>query len=100
MTTWPETGDDLDVQLLTGVADRCLTLWGRFESHSGDDLPPGPHVALHGLSQTGSRASLVVHLDQVPALVAGLTHLAARLAVKWEQEGADYAITPGPAPSD
>ena len=99
MTTWPKSSDELDVQVLTGVADRSLTLWGWFESHSGDDPQPGPHVALHGLGQTGSLTSLVVRVDQIPALVAGLTHLAARLAVKWEQEGADYWSTPGPAPA-
>jgi hypothetical protein len=37
----------------------------------------------------GAPQSLVVHLDQVPALVAALTAGAAHLSRVWEQEGGD-----------
>ncbi|MCZ2816888.1 hypothetical protein [Modestobacter sp. VKM Ac-2984] len=91
MTEWPEQSEGMDTRLMSGVADRRLTVWGWFDSHSGTAPEPGPHVALHGIPQLGGpAASLVVHLDQLPALIAALTDVGTRLGAAWEREGAEH----------
>lgn len=94
MTYWPEQSDEMDCRLTSGVGDRRLTVWGWFDSHSGDEPEPGPHLAIHGVPQPGGTAtSLVIHLDQLPALVAALTAVGTKLAAKWESDGARYSQT-------
>lgn len=100
MTIWPESLDgDHEIQLRTGVGDRRLTVWPWMESHSMSAPSPGPHLAICGIPQVGGQAtSLVVHLDQVPALVAALTAASANLARVWERDGEEYWRVHQPAP--
>lgn len=88
MVQWPDSSGSSDVRLQTGVGDRRLAVLGWVDSHSGPSPEPGPHVAIRGVPQTGGPpTSLVIHLEQVPALVAALTEVSYRLAAKWQEEG-------------
>jgi hypothetical protein len=94
MTCWPDQSDEMDYRLASGVGDRRLTVWGWFDSHGGDEPEPSPHVAIQGIPQPGGTAtSLVIHLDQLPALVAALTAVGTKLAATWERDGAGNSQT-------
>jgi hypothetical protein len=65
----------------SGVGDRSLEVWQWLDSHSMTTPDPGLHLAIHGLPQKdGSRQTLVVKLEQVPALIAALTAAAMDLS--------------------
>ena len=89
MTTWPEAPHgSSEIVVRSGVLDRSLRVWTWLDSHSASTPTPGPHVAINGLPQReGSPETLVVHLDQVPALVAALTASATHLARVWQSDG-------------
>ena len=102
MTTWPTyPAGAHEIQVESVVAGRQLPIWSWMESHSSTGPTPGPHLAINGIPQAGGTPeSLVVHLQQVPALPAALTAAAAHLAQVWERDGAEYWERQQPASSD
>ena len=81
--------------LPTGVGDRAVLLSGWFESHSADG-GRGAHVAVQQARQADA-VPIVVHVSQVPALIAALAEVSLRLTQLWEREGrAAWAGQPAP----
>jgi hypothetical protein len=74
--------------VLSGVGDRQLTVWQWVDSHSMVGSDPGPHLAIHGKPQKeGPAQTLVIELQQVPALIAALTSAAVQLSAVCERDG-------------
>jgi hypothetical protein len=85
-----EIFDDGDNEALlpTGVGDMQLMINGWMESHS-EQGGRGAHLAIRQARKRDS-APLVIHVSQVPALVAALTEVALRMTQAWERDGAQY----------
>jgi hypothetical protein len=76
--------------LSTGIRDQRLVVEGWIASHA-DAGTPGPHVHL----RTSDRKDAVLKTSQVPALIDGLTQVAAYIDRAWAEEpnypfGPDY----------
>ncbi|MCZ2820740.1 hypothetical protein O2V63_10400 [Modestobacter sp. VKM Ac-2977] len=81
--------------LPTGVGDLALLVNGWFESHSPEG-GRGAHLAIRQARQADA-VPLVVHVSQVPALVAALTEVSLRLTQLWERDGRSaWAGQPAP----
>jgi hypothetical protein len=72
----------------TGVGDLALLLNGWMESHSPEG-GRGAHLAIRQ-ARRADAVPLVVHVSQVPALVAALTEVSLRLTQLWERDGREY----------
>jgi len=81
--------------LPTGVGNLAVLLSGWFESHSAEG-GRGAHLAIQQARQADA-VPIVVHVSQVPALMAALAEVSLRLTQLWEREGrADWAGRPAP----
>ena len=67
--------------LPTGVGNLALLIDGWFESHSTEG-GRGAHLAIRQARQRDA-VPIVVHVSQVPALVAALTEVSLRLTQLW-----------------
>lgn len=74
--------------LPTGVGNLALLIDGWFESHSTEG-GRGAHLAIRQARQRDA-VPIVVHVSQVPALVAALTEVSLRLTQLWERDGRQY----------
>ena len=72
----------------TGVGDLALLIDGWMESHSPEG-GRGAHLAIRQARQADA-VPLVVHVSQVPALVAALAEVSLRLTQLWERDGREY----------
>ena len=76
--------------LPTGVGTLALLVDGWFESHSAEG-GRGAHLAIRQ-ARRADAVPLVVHVSQVPALVAALTEVSLRLTQLWERDGQEYWV--------
>ena len=74
--------------LPTGVGNLALLIDGWFESHSAEG-GRGAHLAIRQARQRDA-VPIVVHVSQVPALVAALAEVSLRLTQMWERDGQQY----------
>ncbi len=96
-------GGDNGTAVPTGVGTQQLVIDG-WSASRADTGVAGPHLAL-GITN-GKRA--VVHVRQVPALVAALSEIAIRMTQEWERHGrswleevgASAARVPEPEPAE
>ncbi len=96
-------GGDNGTAVPTGVGTQQLVIDG-WSASRADTGVAGPHLAL-GITN-GKRA--VVHVRQVPALVAALSEIAIRMTQEWEwhgrswleEVGASAARVPEPEPAE
>lgn len=79
---------DCEAVVPTGVGDLELMVLGWMESHASGG-GRGAHLALRQAGRADA-VPIVVHLSQVPALVAALTETGLRLAQSWERGGEEY----------
>ncbi len=82
------TDGDNEALVPSGVGDQQLLISGWMESHS-EAGGRGPHLAIIPAGQPGG-ARLVIHVAQVPALVAAMTEVALRMTQAWERDGPSY----------
>jgi len=74
--------------LPTGVGNLALLVDGWMESHSAEG-GRGAHLAIRQ-ARRADAVPLVIHVSQVPALVAALTEVSLRLTQLWERDGREY----------
>lgn len=86
MDVFPE--GDASALLPTGVGDLALLIDGWMESHSPAG-GRGAHLAIRQARQADA-VPLVVHVSQVPALVAALAEVSLRLTQLWERDGYEH----------
>ncbi|MCZ2850491.1 hypothetical protein [Modestobacter sp. VKM Ac-2978] len=77
------------------MGDLALLVDGWFESHSPEG-GRGAHLTIRQARQADA-VPVVVHVSQVPALIAALTEVSLRLTQLWERDGRDaWAGQPAP----
>jgi len=81
-------GGEATALLPTGVGNLALLVDGWMESHTAEG-GRGAHLAIRQARQADA-VPLVVHVSQVPALVAALTEVSLRLTQLWERDGREY----------
>jgi hypothetical protein len=86
---------DASALVPTGVGDLALLVDGWMESHSPEG-GRGAHLAVRQ-ARRADAVPLVVHVSQVPALVAALAEVSLRLTQLWERDGREH-WTGQPAP--
>lgn len=89
---------DTQAVVATGVGEAALLVTGWFASEA-DQGARGAHLALRQ-ARTNGAETLVVHLSQVPAVLAALAEVSLRLTQLWERDAqAHWARRPRPGAS-